>query len=89
MADDVRHIHLETIKIDGQTLYVIKNKERAEALMEMADNRIFVKEAQRRMKRITWVGGVVLGGLITMAAYWPQIDSVVRALLTFFNFGQG
>ncbi len=85
MAEVKKEIHVDTAVIDGQTVYVIKDKDVAKSLIEMAENHLFMEEARRRLKRNFWVLGVIAGGLIALAKYWPQIDGAVRAILTWLG----
>lgn len=85
MANDKKHAHVDTVVIDGQTVYIIKDKDVAESLIEMAEDYLFREEALRRLKNKFWMLGLLGGVLVGIAKYWPQIDGAVRHLLTWLG----
>jgi hypothetical protein len=74
-------IDLKSVTIDGQTFFVIDDKDEAEALVRMARNSIFIAELQRRGQKVLVIGGAVTAFLFFMSQWWPTIDAVVRAIL--------
>jgi hypothetical protein len=74
-------IELQSVTIDGQTVYVFTDKDEAEALVRMARNSIFMSELQRRGQKVFIIGGAVTAFLFFMSQWWPAIDAVVRVIL--------
>lgn len=73
-------IDLKTATIDGRTVYVIEDRDEAEALIRVARDRIFMEEAQRRFRKVLWIGGFVMGGLVVLSSWWPWISNIVQGI---------
>lgn len=79
--ENERKVDLKTAIINGRTVYVIEDAEEAEALIRVARDRLFMEEAQRRLRKYLWVGGSVIGFLIALASWWPWISHIVSFLI--------
>lgn len=83
MANVQRKVDLKTAEIDGKVVYIIDDKDQAEALYHIIEDRIFMEEAKRRFRQYVWFGGSIVGALILLASWWPAINDIMQAIFRY------
>lgn len=66
---------------DGREIFVIEDPDEALALKEMLENRVWWKETTKRVKRVSWIAGAMVGAVGIVAAQWPLITQIFQLII--------